>query len=696
MRRFLLAVGMLLWASAAFAQGSVQQLGPVVSGHIPMWNSNGRIMDGGGSPGAGHQPANNTNAGTLPTGMAVVNSGLGYCDYSAYASATYNSLCWGFDGSGNALLDIEGIGGGTPPTFSIIVNGQPWPTGSTLPGAVSTLATIRVPGTNGLCTADDTATLAGAISNAYAATPPGRAAELYLGNGCYLISGTGTEVFLFPHPIHVWGPATFQIASTTGAATDIFRLRPVTIADSTPYTFEGFQVMPQPLGGGGSGVGLAGNNVFALDVSASTGLQMEQPTIRGIKEIVGQNGVTGGEFIKALTAVGQSNGQIFRGIFADNHIYHCIDLAANVSDSQRIVQNFITAPTPGDKNCGFNVQLIDGAGNTVIQRNNISVNGGNIVSGGLNTDISANEFEQQFTSTEANNALLDLQASAQPLDSAWVEHNQFQSVVGVIGHSTIQLTGITAISPGQAVSGTGVPGACTVLAVSTLPQKWVELSCYQTAQIVSGATLTIGGTGFTVAQTAGQASGANIGDAIAIRNTANGASLGPNRFGATMASPMMLNVAGATGCTIQTGNFFASATPVVFSDPGGGCVNLTSVGQAVAYTPTLSCSTGTLTTSSSEGLYSRIGPLTWVTVTATITNHGTCDGSLYATLPAGIVSGGQNSFVGGREVSATNKAISGLLTAGSNTTIGMLYADGTSIAGDGVTAQASGWLLTSQ
>lgn len=130
--RYLLAVFALLPASV-WAQGATQQLGPVTAGHLSMWAGNGRLMDAGGPTGTGGRitaPQNNTNPGTLPTGLGLVNSGLGYSQYSGYANGSYASLSWGFDGSGNGLIDLENTGGGSPQTLSYKINGNIY----TLPG----------------------------------------------------------------------------------------------------------------------------------------------------------------------------------------------------------------------------------------------------------------------------------------------------------------------------------------------------------------------------------------------------------------------------------------------------------------------------------------------------------------------------------------------------------------------------------
>ena len=123
MRLSLAAIIIAGSATSAFAQGAVHQQGPFTAGHLPMIIGNGAIMDAGGSPGPGLAPINNVNAGTLPTGLGIVNSGLGYCGFTGYASAAYGSECWGFDGAGNGLIDFENPG----KTFNIKINGTTYP-----------------------------------------------------------------------------------------------------------------------------------------------------------------------------------------------------------------------------------------------------------------------------------------------------------------------------------------------------------------------------------------------------------------------------------------------------------------------------------------------------------------------------------------------------------------------------------------
>lgn len=110
-----------LFAPIAYAQGVVQQVGPVTYGHGTMWLGTGQIMDAGGPRQNGQPPVNNTNPGTSPLGYAWVNSGLGDCGFSNYAKTSYSRLCWGFDGSGNGLFALDGFG--TDPSLSFRING---------------------------------------------------------------------------------------------------------------------------------------------------------------------------------------------------------------------------------------------------------------------------------------------------------------------------------------------------------------------------------------------------------------------------------------------------------------------------------------------------------------------------------------------------------------------------------------------
>lgn len=127
----------LFVSMAAHAQGTVQQFDAVSKQHLAMWIADGSIMDAGGSPGPGIMPQNNALRGTLPSGLGIVNSGLGNCQWTGYSDDAYSQVCSGFDGSGNVLFTVDRIGGGPDPTCNFRINGVLFPCGGGSGGAIS-------------------------------------------------------------------------------------------------------------------------------------------------------------------------------------------------------------------------------------------------------------------------------------------------------------------------------------------------------------------------------------------------------------------------------------------------------------------------------------------------------------------------------------------------------------------------------
>ena len=79
-----------------------------------------------------------------------------------------------------------------------------------------------------------------------------------------------------------------------------------------------------------------------------------------------------------------------------------------------------------------------------------------------------------------------------------------------------------------------------------------------------------------------------------------------------------------------------------------------------SYTPTVGSQSGTITTATANGYYTRIGKTCVVSISATVTNKGTGAGFLSVSLPftaAGVV-----GYVGaGREVAATGASLTGYI-----------------------------------
>lgn len=165
MKKFLAALFLLLASAPAVAQNgaNVRQSGNVTPGHVPMWTTNGAIQDGG------------TAAQGFLTSLGVTNNGgPGICLNSAPITQPYNRMCLSVGSTGVASLTLEALGGATPQSFEIIVNGTVFPFPGiglgdvTGPASCTDNALTRFNGTSGKLIQCSTAFLsdAGAITAA--------------------------------------------------------------------------------------------------------------------------------------------------------------------------------------------------------------------------------------------------------------------------------------------------------------------------------------------------------------------------------------------------------------------------------------------------------------------------------------------------------------------------------------------------
>ena len=118
-----------------------------------------------------------------------------------------------------------------------------------------------------------------------------------------------------------------------------------------------------------------------------------------------------------------------------------------------------------------------------------------------------------------------------------------------------------------------------------------------------------------------------------------------SKTGTTTAKRMMTltPTSGAFDVPMQaTGGFTdASSRPAVFA---------ATAGPWTSYTPTLSCSSGTLTTATASGRYQgSTDKSEKFSISIKITTAGTCSGNITATLPVAAVNAGGFQMVGGRE-----------------------------------------------
>lgn len=108
------------------------------------------------------------------------------------------------------------------------------------------------------------------------------------------------------------------------------------------------------------------------------------------------------------------------------------------------------------------------------------------------------------------------------------------------------------------------------------------------------------------------------------------------------------------------------------------------------YTPTVTASSGTITSYVAEGRYARRGKLITVSINISITNNGTGAGGLLVTMPA--PSGGDavgGTCINGRERALSNATISAYIDTGSSTAEVLKY-DGTYPGGTNAVLSFSG------
>jgi hypothetical protein len=131
----------LVLASAALAQGVLQQAGPATQGHVPAYANPAQVgslpvvTDGGpasgGGPGVGLSELNVTARGNGTTSAPFPGQGTGpngevscIMDAPTTNAAGYHYLCFSANiGSNNAVISIGTGGIATPGALTFIING---------------------------------------------------------------------------------------------------------------------------------------------------------------------------------------------------------------------------------------------------------------------------------------------------------------------------------------------------------------------------------------------------------------------------------------------------------------------------------------------------------------------------------------------------------------------------------------------
>lgn len=272
-------------------------------------------------------------------------------------------------------------------------------------------------GATGNGTTDDTASIAAAI----AATPSG--GTLWFPPGIYRVVGSGSAVFTLTKAINILGMgsgfggvgATLRLDAGASTTRDLFLITGVTNSVLRGLSFKNLDVDIV------SGTG--GQNVFHFDTTAGV--------TTGFAEVVIENVMmpsavsAGGQSIFLNNGVGtNTNGGVFNFTVQKCFIGGGIQLLQS-GDTIRVLDNIITGANPGVLG-----NQVTGAGQLLVVGNNITNSGGAIiVNNGIAPVIAFNEIESGVT-TEANNALVDINGSVGTVSSAKIVNNQIQGIAG--------------------------------------------------------------------------------------------------------------------------------------------------------------------------------------------------------------------------------------------------------------------------
>jgi Pectate lyase superfamily protein len=282
---------------------------------------------------------------------------------------------------------------------------------SSLAGAVSRTVTLKLADFANIqdfgAVCDGSTNDATAIQNAMTSMPSG--STLYLPNSLCASSVTITRTT--PITIIGAGMNTSGFVALSGLAngTPLFLFDPPAGVTSRGYSF---------------------SNMIFNSAFGSTPVQVESAfSTTNLAEVVFDKVVTvssDGGFGLILLNGSSPQGGIFNFTYKNGIINGGVNLV-NAGDTLRFQNNIITGP-----NAGIGGSQITGAGNLLVEGNNCSSAGGCVVLNcGVAPRIFHNEFEQQVTNTEPNDAIIDLSGSVCTTDGASITENQVQADAGI-------------------------------------------------------------------------------------------------------------------------------------------------------------------------------------------------------------------------------------------------------------------------
>lgn len=446
---------------------------------------------------------------------------------------------------------------------------------------------------------DDTAAINTALSSMCSTNPGG---TLLFPIGSYLfnpplsvtcplnILGSGSS-------INPGGGTTLLVASGTATTTDIWKIGATNVV-LRGITFRNFNVFVQ------GGVANVGRNVFHFDSTPGTTTGFAEVVIQNV--MLPANVSAGGQSIFFNNGIGtNTNGGAFNVTVQNNYIAGGINFQVS-GDTLRVYNNIITGA-----NAGVKLTQVGGAGNFYAFNNNVTSTGGcYIIGASISPIISGGECEMPFATTEANNALIDIQTGAV---GATITGGMIQNVSSTLTMLPIRNAGDhTTIGPSNRIAALGSAAYITSVAGAT------NLTLYPNffAAGSSGNTLTDAGTGTLFVP--GITTPTRAGD-VPFWNGSAYVTLPGNNSG--------------TNCFQEN----ASGVPS-WGTCGGSSATWTT------FTSTVACgTTGTPAVASLTGYYYQTGKQVFFTIPTTIATSGTCAVFVKYSLPVTATStSGQN------------------------------------------------------
>jgi hypothetical protein len=300
-------------------------------------------------------------------------------------------------------------------------------------------------------TTDDTTAIQSALTN----IPSG--GTLLFPSLCKVI-GSGTAVLTRGTPISLVGTGMYTsgilVDSTVPNTRTVLFIQPAAHTQGRGYSMFNMGIFPNS--------GTPGLHMLNFDSTSAMDTEIADVLISHVYIV---SSITGGYAILLHNLPANANGGLFNFILNNASVIVGGIHMDSIGDSIRIHDSIITGV-----NAGISGTQVAGAGNLLIDGNNITGTGGGVVLDcAVSPRITNNEFEQQVTSTEVNNSIVDISAGSCTIDNLVFANNQVQSSASV-GNPTLLNLNVNNSNPVVENNRFAVPAvyACVINASASL------------------------------------------------------------------------------------------------------------------------------------------------------------------------------------------------------------------------------------